>query len=29
MGGEEFARIVDKLYEVPEPLVARARKALE
>ena len=29
MGGEEFARIVDRLYEVPEPLVARARKALE
>jgi tripartite-type tricarboxylate transporter receptor subunit TctC len=29
MGGEEFARIVDKLYEVPEAYVARARKALE
>ena len=29
MGGEEFARIVDKLYEVREAYVARARKALE
>ena len=29
MGGEEFARIVDKLYDVPEAYVARARKALE
>ena len=29
MSGAEFARIVDKLYEVPEAYVARARKALE
>ena len=29
MGGAEFARIVDKLYEVPEAYVVRARKALE
>jgi tripartite-type tricarboxylate transporter receptor subunit TctC len=29
MTGAEFSRIVEKLYEVPEPLVARAKKALE
>ena len=26
---DDFARAVDKLYEVPAPLVARAKKALE
>lgn len=29
MTGAEMARVVDELYAVPEPLVARARKALE
>ena len=29
MNGADFARAVDKLYEVPAPLVARAKKALE
>ena len=29
MRGDEFAGIVDRLYEVPAPLVARARLALE
>ena len=29
MGGAEFAGVVDKLYDVPEKLAARARKALE